>query len=96
MRSRPFDEARFLRFFQTLDEHQARLCAAERALTPGLGGITYLRPKRIVIQILVVIILVRRVIPDIAHGLNGLGCPGSVSRVFKIQANWQRFGSLRE
>jgi len=42
MRARPFDEARFLRFFETLDEHQARLCAAERALTLGLGGITYL------------------------------------------------------
>ncbi len=42
MGSRPFDEARFLRFFQTLDEHQARLCVAERALTLGLGGITYL------------------------------------------------------
>src|SRR5919201_2264271 len=32
----------FLRFFQTLDEHQARLCAAERALALGLGGTTYL------------------------------------------------------
>ena len=42
MRSRPFDEATFLRFFQTLDEHQARLCAAERALALGLGGITRL------------------------------------------------------
>jgi transposase len=40
--SRPFDEATFLRFFQTLDEHQARLCAAERALALGLGGITRL------------------------------------------------------
>src|SRR5919206_593541 len=42
MSSRPFDEATFLRFFQTLDEHQARLCAAERALALGLGGITRL------------------------------------------------------
>ncbi len=31
-----------MRFFQTLDEHQARLCAAERALALGLGGITRL------------------------------------------------------
>ena len=42
MRSCPFEEATFLRFFQTLDEHQARLCAAERALALGLGGITRL------------------------------------------------------
>jgi hypothetical protein len=40
--SRPFDEATFLRFFETLDEHQARLCAAERALALGLGGSTRL------------------------------------------------------
>ena len=42
MSSRRFDEATFLRFFRTLDEHQARLCAAERALALGLGGITRL------------------------------------------------------
>jgi hypothetical protein len=42
VRSCPFEEATFLRFFQTLDEHQARLCAAERALALGLGGITRL------------------------------------------------------
>jgi hypothetical protein len=34
------DEETFLRFFRTLDEHQARLCAAERALALGRGGIT--------------------------------------------------------
>ena len=34
------DENTFLRFFQTLDERQARLCAAERALAIGRGGIT--------------------------------------------------------
>jgi len=34
------DEDTFLRFFQTLDERQARLCAAERALAIGRGGIT--------------------------------------------------------
>jgi hypothetical protein len=34
------DEETFLRFFQTLDERQARLCAAERALAVGRGGIT--------------------------------------------------------
>jgi len=32
----------FLRFFQTLNERQARLCAAERALALGRGGITQL------------------------------------------------------
>src|SRR6266851_6381034 len=36
----PFDEEMFLRFFRTLDERQARLCAAERALALGWGGIT--------------------------------------------------------
>ena len=43
--SRPpadFDEATFLRFFRTLNERQARLCAAERALALGWGGITRL------------------------------------------------------
>jgi transposase len=34
------DEDTFLRFFRTLDERQARLCAAERALAVGRGGIT--------------------------------------------------------
>ena len=38
----PFDEDTFLRFFRTLDERQARLCAAERALALGRGGITRL------------------------------------------------------
>jgi Rhodopirellula transposase DDE domain len=38
----PFDEATFLRFFRTLDERQARLCAAERALALGWGGISRL------------------------------------------------------
>jgi hypothetical protein len=38
----PFDEETFLRFFRTLDERQARLCAAERALALGWGGITRL------------------------------------------------------
>ena len=37
-----FDEDTFLRFFRTLDERQARLCAAERALALGRGGITRL------------------------------------------------------
>src|SRR5262245_35259417 len=37
-----FDEATFLRFFRTLDERQARLCAAERALALGWGGLTHL------------------------------------------------------
>jgi transposase len=37
-----FDEETFLRFFRTLDERQARLCAAERALAFGRGGITRL------------------------------------------------------
>src|SRR3712207_9477864 len=37
-----FDEATFLRFFGTLNERQARLCAAERALALGWGGITRL------------------------------------------------------
>jgi hypothetical protein len=37
-----FDEATFLRFFRTLNERQARLCAAERALALGWGGITRL------------------------------------------------------
>jgi hypothetical protein len=36
----PLDEETFLRFFRTLDERQARLCAAERALAIGRGGIT--------------------------------------------------------
>jgi hypothetical protein len=36
----PLDEDTFLRFFRTLDERQARLCAAERALVIGRGGIT--------------------------------------------------------
>jgi hypothetical protein len=34
------DEETFLRFLRTLDEHQARLCAVERALALGRGGIT--------------------------------------------------------
>lgn len=42
MRATPFDEETFLRFFRTLDERQARLCAAERALALGRGGITRL------------------------------------------------------
>jgi Rhodopirellula transposase DDE domain len=42
MTAPPFDEATFLRFFRTLDERQARLCAAERALALGWGGITRL------------------------------------------------------
>src|SRR5215207_11644759 len=42
MRAPPFDEETFLRFFGTLDERQARLCAAERALALGWGGITRL------------------------------------------------------
>jgi hypothetical protein len=37
----PADTA-FLRFFATLNERQARLCAAERALALGRGGITRL------------------------------------------------------
>jgi hypothetical protein len=42
MLSPPFDEATFLRFFRTLNERQARLCAAERALALGWGGISHL------------------------------------------------------
>src|SRR5262245_22382282 len=42
MQALPFDEQTFLRFFRTLDERQARLCAAERALALGWGGITRL------------------------------------------------------
>jgi len=42
MRGAPFDEATFLRFFGTLDERQARLCAAERARALGRGGIARL------------------------------------------------------
>jgi len=42
MKGPPFDDATFLRFFGTLDERQARLCAAERALALGWGGITHL------------------------------------------------------
>src|SRR5215210_8072797 len=42
MKGPPFDDATFLRFFGTLDERQARLCAAERALALGRGGITHL------------------------------------------------------
>ena len=34
------DNEAFLRFFATLNERQARLCAAERALALGWGGIT--------------------------------------------------------
>src|SRR5439155_1941447 len=37
-----FDEDTFLRFFRTLDERQARLSAAERALALGRGGMTRL------------------------------------------------------
>jgi hypothetical protein len=40
VKRRPLDEETFLRFFRTLDERQARLCAAERALAIGRGGIT--------------------------------------------------------
>lgn len=40
MKRAALDEDRFLRFFRTLDERQARLCAAERALAIGRGGIT--------------------------------------------------------
>lgn len=40
MKRPPLDEDTFLRFFRTLDERQARLCAAERALAIGRGGIT--------------------------------------------------------
>ncbi|MFL6180491.1 MAG: ISAzo13 family transposase [Actinomycetes bacterium] len=36
------DDEHFLRFFRTLNERQARLCAAERALALGRGGITRL------------------------------------------------------
>jgi hypothetical protein len=42
MQPPPFDEATFLRFFRTLNERQARLCAAERALALGWGGISRL------------------------------------------------------
>jgi hypothetical protein len=42
MQPPPFDEATFLRFFRTLNERQARLCAAERALALGWGGISHL------------------------------------------------------
>ena len=42
MQAPSFDEQTFLRFFRTLDERQARLCAAERALALGWGGITRL------------------------------------------------------
>jgi hypothetical protein len=42
MKGPPFDDATFLRFFGTLDERQARLGAAERALALGWGGITHL------------------------------------------------------
>src|SRR5262245_44359953 len=35
----PFDEDAFVRFFAVLDERQRRLCAAERALALGWGGI---------------------------------------------------------
>jgi Rhodopirellula transposase DDE domain len=34
------DDEPFLRFFATLNERQARLCAAERALAVGRGGVT--------------------------------------------------------
>jgi hypothetical protein len=40
MKQPALDEETFLRFFRTLDERQARLCAAERALAIGRGGIT--------------------------------------------------------
>jgi hypothetical protein len=36
------DDECFLRFFRTLNERQARLCAAERALALGRGGMTRL------------------------------------------------------
>ncbi len=42
MKAPAFDEHTFLRYFGTLDERQARLCAAERALLLGRGGITHL------------------------------------------------------
>jgi hypothetical protein len=42
MNALPFDEEMFLRFFRTLDERQARLCAAERALGLGRGGIAHM------------------------------------------------------
>ena len=42
MKAPAFDERTFLRFFGTLDERQARLCAAERALLLGWGGIAHL------------------------------------------------------
>jgi len=42
MRIPPFDAQTFLRFFRTLDERQARLCAAERALALGRGGVAHL------------------------------------------------------
>jgi hypothetical protein len=42
MKATAFDEPTFLRFFGTLDERQARLCAAERALALGRGGIAQL------------------------------------------------------
>lgn len=38
----PFDEVLFGRFFGALNERQARLCAAERAVALGWGGITRL------------------------------------------------------
>jgi hypothetical protein len=40
MNAPSFDEEMFLRFFRALDERQARLCAAERALALGRGGVT--------------------------------------------------------
>jgi len=42
MKATAFDEPTFLRFFATLDERQARLCVAERALALGRGGIARL------------------------------------------------------
>src|SRR5260370_30460221 len=42
MTPRRFDEETSLRFLRTLDARQARLCAAERALALGRGGITRL------------------------------------------------------
>ncbi len=42
MNPAPFDEDTCLRFFRTLDERQAWLCAAERALALGRGGMTRL------------------------------------------------------
>jgi hypothetical protein len=42
MKAPPFDDAPVLRFVGTLDERQARLCAAARALALGWGGITHL------------------------------------------------------